>query len=149
MSADSTFFVCLKPWSGIHKYFKLKETELFKPSHELCIRNGVRGAGQAVNFCAKSLSLAQERKFQEEEVLPGGIGSASVQCPRWQHRAALQVLDPSHEIEGFRTAALAGNFGQLSLSFLFPAVFFFCKHFRPMLRPKQTLKCRNLEVSWF
>lgn len=101
---------------------------MFKPSHELCIRNGVRGAGQAVNFCAKSLSSVQEGKFQEEEDLPGGINSASVQWPRWQHRAAVQVLDPSHGTEGFRVAALAGSFGQLSLSIFFQMffdVFFF------------------------
>lgn len=61
----------------------------------------------------------QEGEFQEEECLPGGIGSASVQWPRWQHRASVQVLDPSHETEDFRVAALAGNFGQLSLSIFF------------------------------
>lgn len=75
---------------------------MFKPSHELCIR--VRGVGQAVNFCAKSLSLEQGWKFQGEG-LPSGIhvGSANVQWPRWLQRAAVQVWDPSHRTEGFST----------------------------------------------
>lgn len=67
-----------------------------KPSHgRVCIRNGVRDVGIAVNFCARSLSVAQEGKFQEGEGFTWW--NRLSKGPRRQHGAAVQAWDPSRE----------------------------------------------------